>query len=104
MLNGIRVFLGLEVIADKASIELTVDDFLALCYLQENMKDYGHYSMYSTQKQQVAREMRNTDKYWQDQYFFMLVNEKSLGALVNMFFPLWGPFRKFQTKRIKRKI
>ncbi|GMN63761.1 hypothetical protein TIFTF001_032837 [Ficus carica] len=38
--------------------------------------------------------MRNAGRYWQDRYFFMLVNEKSLGALVNTFFPLWGPFRK----------
>ncbi|GMN74977.1 hypothetical protein TIFTF001_052494 [Ficus carica] len=43
--------------------------------------------------------MRNADRYWQDQYFFMLVNEKLLGALVNAFFPLWSPFRKELTKR-----
>ncbi|GMN69171.1 hypothetical protein TIFTF001_038228 [Ficus carica] len=30
-------------------------------------------------KWQVVGEMRNVDRYWQDRYFFMLVNEKSLG-------------------------
>ena len=33
MPNGMRVFLGLIVIADEAGIELSVDNFLALYYL-----------------------------------------------------------------------
>ncbi|GMN70350.1 hypothetical protein TIFTF001_039395 [Ficus carica] len=41
MPNGMRVFLGLIVLADKASIELTVDDILAIYYPQENSKDHG---------------------------------------------------------------
>ncbi|GMN67952.1 hypothetical protein TIFTF001_037008 [Ficus carica] len=35
--------------------------------------------MYPRQKRQVIGEMKNTDRYWQDQYFFMLVNEKLMG-------------------------
>ncbi|GMN20297.1 hypothetical protein TIFTF001_048728 [Ficus carica] len=88
MPNGIRVFLGLIMIVDEAGVELMVDDFLALYYPQENTKDYGRYSMYPRRKRQVVREMRNVVRYWQDRYFFMLVNEKSLRALANTFFPL----------------
>ncbi|GMN63885.1 hypothetical protein TIFTF001_032955 [Ficus carica] len=64
MSNEMRVFLGLIVVVNEAGVELTVNDFLALYY-----------------------------SYSQDWYFFMLVNEKSLGALADVFFPLWGPFR-----------
>ncbi|GMN66535.1 hypothetical protein TIFTF001_035598 [Ficus carica] len=38
--------------------------------------------------------MKNTDRYWQDRYFFMLVNNKSIGGLANAFYPLWGLLRK----------
>ena len=40
------MFLGFIMVTDEAGIELTVDDFLALYYPRENMKDYGRYSMY----------------------------------------------------------
>ncbi|GMN69678.1 hypothetical protein TIFTF001_038725 [Ficus carica] len=33
--------------------------------------------------------MKNADRYWQDRYFFMHVNEKSMGGLANAFYPLW---------------
>ncbi|GMN74975.1 hypothetical protein TIFTF001_052496 [Ficus carica] len=46
MPNEIRVFLGLIVITDEAGIKLSVNDFLAFYYLQENSKDHGRYSMY----------------------------------------------------------
>ena len=46
MPNGMLVFLGLIVDADEAGTKLMMDDFLALYYLQENTKDYGHYLMY----------------------------------------------------------
>lgn len=36
----------------------------------------------------------NANRYWQYQYFFILVNEKSLGALVSAFYPFWGPLFK----------
>ena len=78
--------------------------FLALYYSQENSKDHGHYLMYPRWKWQVVGEIRNADRYGQDHNFFMLMNEKLLGALANTFFPLWGPFHKSQTKSIKRKI
>ena len=38
MLNRMRVFLGLIVIANEVSVELSVDDFLTLYNLQENLK------------------------------------------------------------------
>ncbi|GMN51350.1 hypothetical protein TIFTF001_020501 [Ficus carica] len=94
MPNGMRVFLGLIVIADEASVELSVDDILALYYPQKNSKDRGQNLMYPRKKRQVVGEMKNTDRYWQDWYFFMLVNEKSLNALANAFYPLWGLLRK----------
>ncbi|GMN46098.1 hypothetical protein TIFTF001_015278 [Ficus carica] len=50
--------------------------------------------MYPRQKKQVVGEMMNANRYWQDRYFFMLVNEKSLGALVIAFYPPWGPLLK----------
>ncbi|GMN49580.1 hypothetical protein TIFTF001_018746 [Ficus carica] len=53
MPNGILLFLRLIVIADEASVELLVDDFLTLYYSQENSKDHGRYSMYLRLKQQV---------------------------------------------------
>ena len=94
MPNGMRVFLGLIVLADEASIELTVDDVLAIYYPQENSKDHGRYSMYPRRKKQVVGEMKNADRYWQDHYFFMHVNEKSMGGLANAYYPLWGTLRK----------
>ncbi|GMN70115.1 hypothetical protein TIFTF001_039159 [Ficus carica] len=79
MPNGMRVFLGLIVLTDEASIELTVDDIPAIYYPQENFKDHGRYSMYLRRKKQVVGEMKNADRYLQDRYFFMQVNEKSMG-------------------------
>ncbi|GMN70506.1 hypothetical protein TIFTF001_039549 [Ficus carica] len=93
MLNGMRVFLGLIVLAGEAGIELSVDDILAIYYPQENSKDKGRYSMYPRRKKQVVGEMKNADRYWQDHYFFMHVNEKSMGGLANAFYPLWGTLR-----------
>ncbi|GMN21858.1 hypothetical protein TIFTF001_045565 [Ficus carica] len=75
MPNRMRVFLGLIVLADEAGVELTVVDILAICYPQENSKDHGRYSMYPRRKKQVLGEMKNADRYWQDRYFFMHVNE-----------------------------
>ncbi|GMN51013.1 hypothetical protein TIFTF001_020157 [Ficus carica] len=73
---------------------LTRRDFLALYYPQENSKDRGRYSMYPRRKRQVIGEMMNADRYWNDRYFFMLVNDKSMGGLANAFYPLWGLLRK----------
>ena len=101
MPNGMRVFLGLVVLGDEAKIELTVDDLLALYYPQENVKDKGRYSMYPRRKKQVVGDMKNADRYWQDRYFFMLVNERSMGALANAFYPLWGALRKCRTKNAR---
>ncbi|GMN45103.1 hypothetical protein TIFTF001_014285 [Ficus carica] len=92
--EGWLFFLGLIVIAEEAGVELSVDDILALYYPQENSKERGRYSMYPRRKKQVVGEMKNVDRYWQNRYFFMLVNEKSLGALANAFFPLWGYLSK----------
>ncbi|GMN33996.1 hypothetical protein TIFTF001_041983 [Ficus carica] len=50
--------------------------------------------MYPRRKKQVVGEMKNADRYWQDRYFFMHVNEKSMGDLANAFYPLWGTLRK----------
>ncbi|GMN62973.1 hypothetical protein TIFTF001_032051 [Ficus carica] len=94
MPNGMRVFLGLIVLADEAGVELSVDDMLAIYYPQENSKDHGRYSMYPRRKKQVVGEMKNADRYWQIHYFFMLANEKSMGGLANAFYPLWGSLRK----------
>ncbi|GMN21737.1 hypothetical protein TIFTF001_043380 [Ficus carica] len=94
MPNGMRVFLGLIVLSEEANIELTVDDVLAIYYPQENSKDHGRYSMYPRRKKQVVGEMKNADRYWQDRYFFMHVNNKSMGDLANTFYPLWGTLRK----------
>ena len=99
MPNGMRVFLGLIVLAEEAKIELSVDDFLAIYYPQENVKDRGRYSMYPRRKKQVVGDMKNADRYWQDRYFFMHVNERSMGALANAFYPLWGILRKYRTKK-----
>ncbi|GMN25026.1 hypothetical protein TIFTF001_043852 [Ficus carica] len=94
MPNGMRVFLGLIVLSEEADIELSVDDVLAIYYPQENSKDHGRYSMYPRRKKQVVGEMKNADRYWQDRYFFMHVNKKSMGDLANYFYPLWGTLRK----------
>ncbi|GMN59217.1 hypothetical protein TIFTF001_028309 [Ficus carica] len=94
MPNGMRVFLGLIVLAEEAGVELTVDDVLAIYYPQENFKDHGRYSMYPRRKKQVVGKMKNADRYWQDRYFFMHVNEKSMGNLANAFYPLWGTLHK----------
>ncbi|GMN65351.1 hypothetical protein TIFTF001_034416 [Ficus carica] len=94
MPNGMRVFLGLIVLADKAGVKLTVDDILAIYYPQENSKDHGRYSMYPRRKKQVVGEMKNADRYWQDHYFFTHVNEKLMGDLANAFYPLWGILHK----------
>ncbi|GMN73404.1 hypothetical protein TIFTF001_052172 [Ficus carica] len=94
MPNGMRVFLGLIVLAGEAGIELYVDDILAIYYPQENSKDKGRYLMHPRRKKQVVREMKNANRYWQDHYFFMHVNEKSMGGLANAFYPLWGTLRK----------
>ncbi|GMN69988.1 hypothetical protein TIFTF001_039031 [Ficus carica] len=45
MPNGMSAFLGLIVLADEESIELTIDDILAIYYPQENSKDHGRYSI-----------------------------------------------------------
>ncbi|GMN62571.1 hypothetical protein TIFTF001_031648 [Ficus carica] len=94
MPNGMRVFLGLIVLSEEADIELSIDDVLAIYYPQENSKDHGRYSMYPQRKKQVVGEMKNADRYWQDRYFFMHVNKKSMGDLANYFYPLWGTLRK----------
>ncbi|GMN22564.1 hypothetical protein TIFTF001_043541 [Ficus carica] len=94
MPNGMRVFLGLIVLSEEASIELTVDDVLAIYYPQENAKDHGRYSMYPRRKKQVVGEMKNADRYWQDRYFFMHLNKKSMGVLADAFNPFWGTLRK----------
>ncbi|GMN29173.1 hypothetical protein TIFTF001_044325 [Ficus carica] len=94
MPNGMRVFLGLIVLSEEASIELTVDDVLAIYYPQENSKDHGRYSMYPRRKKQVVGEMKNADRYWQDRYFFMHINKKSMGVLADTFNPFWGTLRK----------
>ncbi|GMN21586.1 hypothetical protein TIFTF001_043347 [Ficus carica] len=94
MPNGMRVFLGLIVLSEEASIELTVDDVLAIYYTQENSKDHGRYSMYPQRKKQVVSEMKNADRYWQDRYFFMHINKKSMGVLADAFNPFWGTLRK----------
>ncbi|GMN66709.1 hypothetical protein TIFTF001_035770 [Ficus carica] len=90
MPNRMRVFLGLIVLA---GVELLVDDILAIYYPQENSKDHGRYSMYPRRKKQVVGKMKNADRYWQDHYFFMHVNEKSMGDLANAFYPLWSSLR-----------
>ena len=41
MPNGMRVFLGLIILAVETGVELLVDDILAIYYLQENLKDRG---------------------------------------------------------------
>lgn len=97
MPNGMRLFLGLIVLADEANVELSVDDVLAIYYPQENSKDHGRYSMYPWRKKQVIGEMKNADRYCQDHYFFMYVNEKSIERLANAFYPLWETLRKCQT-------
>ncbi|GMN20249.1 hypothetical protein TIFTF001_043045 [Ficus carica] len=94
MPNGMRVFLGLIVVSEEANIELTVDDVLVIYYPQENAKDHGRYSMYPRRKKQVVVEMKNADRYWQDRYFFMHVNKKSMGVLADAFNPFWGTLRK----------
>ncbi|GMN19697.1 hypothetical protein TIFTF001_042911 [Ficus carica] len=94
MPNGMRVFLGLIVLSEEVGIELSVDDVLAIYYPQENSKDHGRYSMYPRRKKQVVGEMKNADRYWQDRYFFMHVNTKSMGDLANAFYPLWGSLCK----------
>ncbi|GMN51818.1 hypothetical protein TIFTF001_020976 [Ficus carica] len=99
MSNGMRVFLGLIVLADKAGVELSVDDILAIYYPQENSKDHDRYSVYPKRKKQVVGEMKNADRYWQDHYFFMHVNEKSMGGLANAFYPLWGTLRNKELKK-----
>ena len=101
MPNGMRVLIGLIVLGDEAKVELTVDDVLALYYPQENVKDKGRYSMYPRRKRQVVGDMKNADRYWQNQYFFMLVNDRSMGGLANAFYPLWGRLRKYRTKITK---
>ena len=45
--------------------------------------------------------MKNVDRYWQDRYFSMLVNDKSMSGLANAFYPLWGLLRKFRMKNIE---
>ncbi|GMN31317.1 hypothetical protein TIFTF001_048085 [Ficus carica] len=50
--------------------------------------------MYPRRKKQVVGEMKNADRYWQDRYFFMHVNNKSMGDLADAFYPLWGTLRK----------
>ncbi|GMN70568.1 hypothetical protein TIFTF001_039609 [Ficus carica] len=94
MPNGMRVFLGLIVLSEEANIDLQVDDVLAIYYPQENSKDHGRYSMYPRRKKQVVGEMKNADRYWQDRYFFMDVNKKSMGVLADAFNPFWGTLRK----------
>ncbi|GMN30389.1 hypothetical protein TIFTF001_046425 [Ficus carica] len=94
MPNGMRVFLGLIVLSEEANIDLQVDDVLAIYYPQENSKDHGRYSMYPRRKKQVVGEMKNADRYWQDRYFFMHVNKKSMGVLADAFNPFWGTLRK----------
>ena len=83
MPNGMRVFLGLIVLADETGVELSVDDILAIYYPQENTKYHGRYSMYPRRKKQVVGEIKNADRHWQDRYFFMHGNEKSMGGLAN---------------------
>ncbi|GMN57869.1 hypothetical protein TIFTF001_026969 [Ficus carica] len=99
MPNGMRVFLGLIVLSEEANIDLSVDDVLAIYYPQENSKDHGRYSMYPQRKKQVVGEMKNADRYWQDRYFFMHVNNKSMGDLADAFYPLWGTLRNKELKK-----
>ncbi|GMN61549.1 hypothetical protein TIFTF001_030636 [Ficus carica] len=94
MPNGMRVFLGLIVLSEEANIDLSVDDVLAIYYSQENLKDRGRYSMYPRRKKQVVGEMKNADRYWLDRYFFIHVNNKSMGVLADAFNLLWGTLRK----------
>ncbi|GMN64099.1 hypothetical protein TIFTF001_033183 [Ficus carica] len=60
--------------------------------------------MYVRRKKQVVGEMMNAHRYWQDQYFYMLVNEKSLGALANALYTLWGPFYKELRKPLPKAL
>ncbi|GMN70143.1 hypothetical protein TIFTF001_039187 [Ficus carica] len=87
-------FFGINCIIGRMGVELSVDDVLAIYYPQENSKDHGRYSMYPKRKKQVVGEMKNVDRYWQDRYFFIHVNKKSMGDLANAFYPLWGTLRK----------
>ena len=50
MPSGMRVFLGLIVIAEEVGVKLSVDDILTLYYLQKNSKDRGQYSLYLRRK------------------------------------------------------
>ena len=63
MPNDMRVFLGLIVLAEEAGVELSVDDILAIYYLQENTRDHGRYSMYPSRNKQVVDEMKNVNRY-----------------------------------------
>ncbi|GMN64107.1 hypothetical protein TIFTF001_033182 [Ficus carica] len=63
MPNGMRVFLGLNVLSEEANIKLSVDDVLVIYYPQANSKDHGRYSMYPRRKKQVVGEMKNADRY-----------------------------------------
>ncbi|GMN46216.1 hypothetical protein TIFTF001_015403 [Ficus carica] len=56
----------IQMIADEVGVELSVDEFIALYYLQENSKDHGRYLIYLRRKQQVVGEIRNANRYWQD--------------------------------------
>ncbi|GMN22944.1 hypothetical protein TIFTF001_043604 [Ficus carica] len=99
MPNGMGVFLGLIVLSEEANIDLSVDDVLAINYSQENSKDHGRYSMYPRRKKQVVGKMKNADRYWQDRYFFMHVNNKSMGVLADAFNLLWGTLRIKELKK-----
>ncbi|GMN47331.1 hypothetical protein TIFTF001_016514 [Ficus carica] len=61
MSNNMKVFLGLIIVADKAGVELTVEDFLALYYPKENENDFSRYSMYPRRKNQIVGGMVNAD-------------------------------------------
>lgn len=50
-------------VAYEVGIELTVEDFLAVYYPRENNHDFGRYLMYPRRKNQVAREMKNSNRY-----------------------------------------
>ncbi|GMN48559.1 hypothetical protein TIFTF001_017722 [Ficus carica] len=86
------VFLGLIVIAKGTGVEPTVDDFLNLYYSKENNRNFSRFLMYRRRKKQVIEEMTNVDRNWQDWYFFMLVNAKSIGPLFSkyLYYPLWS--------------
>ncbi|GMN54014.1 hypothetical protein TIFTF001_023144 [Ficus carica] len=86
-------FLGIDCAVGKSEHRSIIDDVLAIYYPQENSKDHGRYSMYPRRKKQVVGEMKNADRYWQDRYFFMHVNNKSMGDLADAFYPLWGTLR-----------